>query len=57
MLNPTSVPLQPRVLVVDDDLAKLDTALGRGAENLAAALQARNVDVVRALSYEDGRGT
>ena len=54
MLNPTSVPLQPRVLVVDDDLAKLDTALGRGAENLAAALQARNVDVVRALSYEDG---
>ena len=54
MLILTSVPLLPRVLVVDDDLAKLDTALGRAAENLAAALQARNVDVVRALSYEDG---
>ncbi len=54
MLNPTAVPLRPRVLVVDDELAKLDTALGRAAESLAAALSARNVDVVRALSYEDG---
>ena len=54
MLNPTSVPLRPRVLVVDDDLAKLNTALGRAAESLAEALSARNVDVVRALSYEDG---
>jgi arginine decarboxylase len=54
MLNPTAGPLRPRVLVVDDELAKLDTALGRAAESLAAALDARNVDVVRALSYEDG---
>jgi hypothetical protein len=54
MLNPTAGPLRPRVLVVDDELAKLDTALGRAAESLAAALEARNVDVVRALSYEDG---
>src|SRR6516165_749566 len=55
MLNLTSVPLRPRVLVVDDELAKLDTALGRAAESLAAALEARNIDVVRALSYEDGQ--
>ena len=54
MLNPTAIPLRPRVLVVDDELAKLETALGRAAESLAAALDARNVDVVRALSYEDG---
>ena len=54
MLNPSTVPLRPRVLVVDDELAKLDTALGRAAESLAAALEARNIDVVRALSYEDG---
>ena len=54
MLNPTAVPMRPRVLVVDDELAKLDTALGRAAESLAAALHARNADVVRALSYEDG---
>jgi arginine decarboxylase len=45
----------PRVLIVDDELAKLDTALGRAVENLAAALVARNVDVVRALSFEDGQ--
>src|SRR5262245_6867271 len=55
MLNPTAVPLRPRVLVVDDELARLDTALGRAAENLASALEARNIDVVRALSYEDGQ--
>jgi arginine decarboxylase len=54
MLNPTSVTLQSRVLIVDDELAKPDTALGRAAESLANALEARNVDVVRALSYEDG---
>jgi arginine decarboxylase len=36
-------------------LAKLETALGRAAEGLALALEARNVDVVRALSFEDGQ--
>ena len=54
MLNPTAGPLRPRVLVVDDGLAKLNTAIGRAAESLAAALEARNVEVVRALSFEDG---
>ena len=55
MPDPTITPLRPRVLVVDDELAKLDTALGRATESLATALEARNVDVVRALSYEDGQ--
>jgi arginine decarboxylase len=54
MLNPIASPRRSRVLMVDDELAKLDTALGRATESLAAALVARNVDVVRALSYEDG---
>lgn len=54
MLSSTSTPLRPRVLIVDDELAKLDTALGRAAESLATALEARNLDVVRALSLEDG---
>ncbi len=54
MLNPTSSPLRQRVLIVDDELAKLETALGRAAEGLALALEGRNVDVVRALSFEDG---
>ena len=54
MLNPTSGPLRPRVLVVDDGLARLETAMGRAAESIAGALAARNVDVIRALSFEDG---
>jgi arginine decarboxylase len=54
MLTPTAGPLRPRVLVVDDALARLETAIGRAAESIAAALAARNCDVVRALSFEDG---
>ena len=54
MLNPVG-PLRPRVLVVDDELAKLDTGLGRAVEALAAALQARNIDVLKAISFEDGQ--
>ncbi len=56
MLNPFG-HLRPRVLVVDDELAKLDTALGRAVENLAAALEARNIDVLRAISFEDGQAS
>jgi arginine decarboxylase len=41
--------------VVDDGLAKLDTAIGRAAESLATSLEARNVEVIRALSFEDGQ--
>ena len=54
MLNPVG-PLRPRVLVVDDELAKPDTGLGRAVEALAAALQARNIDVLKAISFEDGK--
>ena len=45
---------RPRVLIVDDELIKLDTALGRAAKNLVAGLEARNIEVVTALSFEDG---
>ena len=45
----------PRALIVDDELARLETSLGRATEGLARALEQRDVDVVRALSYEDGR--
>ncbi|HTT13690.1 MAG TPA: arginine decarboxylase [Burkholderiaceae bacterium] len=54
MLTPTAGPVRPRVLIVDDALARIDTALGRAAESIAAALAARNCDVLRALSLEDG---
>jgi arginine decarboxylase len=36
-------------------LAHPDTALGRAVTSLAAALDARNIEVVSVLSYEDGR--
>ena len=55
MLNPTAGPLRPRALIVDDALARPDTAVGRAAESLASALESRNVEVIRALSFEDGR--
>jgi arginine decarboxylase len=54
MLTPAAVLLRPRVLVVDDSLARPDTAVGHAAESIAAALAARNCDVVRSLSCEDG---
>jgi arginine decarboxylase len=54
MLTATAVTIRPRVLIVDDALARQETALGRAAESLAVALAARNCDVVRALSFEDG---
>src|SRR4026207_353388 len=55
MLNPTAGPLRPRALIVDDSLANRETALGRAAQNIASALEARNVEGIRALSFEDGR--
>ena len=47
-------PLRSRVLVVDDELAKLDTALGRAIEGLSSALEERDLDVLRAISLDDG---
>ena len=55
MIDSSAKPLRPRALIVDDGLAKLDTSLGRAAEGIARALEERDVDVVRALSFEDGR--
>jgi arginine decarboxylase len=55
MLNPIAGPLRPRALIVDDALARPNTAVGRAAESLASALESRNVEVIRALSFEDGR--
>lgn len=54
MINPPDQSVRLRALIVDDGLAELETSLGRAAESLARALEARGVDVVRALSFEDG---
>jgi len=55
MINPSAQRFRQRALIVDDGLARQDTSLGRAAEAIARALEDRDVDVVRALSFEDGR--
>ena len=55
MLDRSGSILRRRALIVDDGLAQLETSIGRAAEGLARALEERDVDVVRALSLEDGR--
>jgi arginine/lysine/ornithine decarboxylase/CheY-like chemotaxis protein len=53
MLEGTFAPLRMRVLVVDDELTH-DTAEGRAARLLVKDLEARNLDVVQAISAADG---
>ncbi len=55
MIDRSQRPLRPRALVVDEGFAHPGTAIGRAAEGLAHALEERDVDVVRAFSYEDAR--
>ena len=54
MINQGAMPFRARALIIDDDLGKLETSLGRAAENLARVLEERGVDVARAYSLEDG---
>jgi arginine decarboxylase len=53
MLEGKFRPLRMRVLVVDDELTH-STAEGRAARMLVADLEARNLDVVQAISAADG---
>ena len=49
--------LRRRVLIVDDELGRPATAGGRAVCALAAELRARGVEVLEALSIEDGLAT
>jgi arginine decarboxylase len=55
MVDRSRAVLRRRALIVDDGLAHLDTSTGRAAEGLARALEERDVDVIRALSFDDAR--
>jgi arginine decarboxylase len=57
MLQGNSRPLTRRVLIVDDHLAEASGAAARSVRALANELRARNVEVVEALSSEDGEAT
>lgn len=53
MLEGKFAPLRLRVLVVDDELTHA-TAEGRAARLLVTDLEARNLDVIQAISAADG---
>jgi arginine decarboxylase len=57
MIERTTRPLARRVLIVDDELAQPTTAGGRSVRALAEELRARGIEVVEALSCEDGLAT
>ncbi len=52
-----STNIRQRVLIVDSGLAQPVSAAARSVRALEAELQARNVEVVEALSYDDGMAT
>jgi arginine decarboxylase len=54
MIEATTRPLTRRVLIVDDELARATTAGGRAIRGLADELRARGIQVVEALSCDDG---
>ena len=53
MIKQNAEFFRPRVLIVDDNIGESTTARGRSVELLARTLEEHNVDVVRALSYDD----
>src|SRR5882672_8040340 len=54
MIERASRALNRRVLIVDDALSQGATTEGRSVRSLADELRGRGVDVVEALSCEDG---
>ena len=55
MIAHTARPVARRVLLVDDELDQPSSAGGRAVRGLADELRARGVEVVEALSLDDGR--
>ena len=54
MIGRTTSPLPRRALMVDDELGRATTAGGRAVTALAEELRARGIEVLEALSIEDG---
>ena len=57
MIAGTARPLPRRVLMVDDELSHPTTAGGRAVRRLADELRSRGIEVVEALSHDDGVAT
>ena len=54
MIGRTSKLMKRRLLIVDDKLAHPDTAGGRAVRELAEEFGHRDIEVVEAVTYEDG---
>ena len=50
-------PLARQVLIVDSGLAAATSTAARSVRALVTELRARNIDVIEAMSYEDGLAT
>jgi arginine decarboxylase len=57
MIEGTVRPLARRLLIVDDELGQPETAGGRSLRALTTELRARGIEVMEALSCEDGVAT
>jgi len=57
MIERTTRPIARRALIVDDELGQATTAGGRSVRALSEELVARGIEVVHALSCEDGLAT
>ncbi len=57
MISQGGRPRMRRVLMVDDGLTESGTAAGRAVRALAEEMRGRGLDVVEAMSYEDGTAT
>ena len=47
-------PIKSRVLIVEDGLERLETALGRSAQAVVEAIEAHDAEVISAVSFQDG---
>lgn len=54
MIGRTNKTLKLHVLIVEDQLATIDSTRGRALHDLVSEFQHRNVELVQARSYDDG---
>jgi len=57
MIERTARPIPRRVLIIDDEIASPVFPAGRSVRALAEKLRTRDMEVVQALSSEDGLAT
>jgi arginine decarboxylase len=55
MISTNQRPIKSKVLIIEEGLAQLDTALGRSAQALVDELEMRDVLVIQAINFEDGQ--